>query len=95
MEKTQEGTYVGVSVKALYDAGIDLEHCLIVTSGDNEIRYYDLYNKNSEFVCCDGEVCYVEKVGAEYITLRNESGENPVSFTLSQEETSICCYSSC
>ena len=59
MCRFEEGQYVAVSVKTLYESGVPLTYGTIVPDYDEKgkMNYYDLYNEDGEFACCDGEIC--------------------------------------
>lgn len=88
MYKFKEGQYVSVSIKALYESEMPLTYGAIVPDYDEkgEINYYDLYNEDGEFACCDGEICYIEQAGVVLLTLVNNEGESTVRITLTRDE---------
>ena len=58
------------------------------TSGESEDPYYfDLYNRNGELACMDGESCTLSRINGDgSLEFENKEGESSVSFTLSREE---------
>jgi len=63
-----------------YD-GIFIEH-------DDDGDYYDLVNRQGDFLCCDGETCTVRNIH-NIFTKGIQLDNNGMTFTLSDEEFNI------
>ena len=94
MNNLKEGQEVCISVKALYDNNPLLTFGKIIPDFDENgnINYYDLYNSDWEFACCDGEVVAIDQIGSELITFRNDNGEYRAYFTLTIDEVNLALF---
>ena len=68
----------------------NLLFCEIVP--DVTADYYDLYNKNGELACLDGEEVLIDRIGKVTVTFRNDNGEESVYFYLTHEEADKAIY---
>jgi len=98
--KVNEGDFVCVSLKEIYDfitdkERVDEEGNLHILEDGLGIRhyddYYDLIGDDGNVVCCDGEMCRVEKVSRNgTITLSNEDSYSCTQeFILSEDEADV------
>lgn len=87
-----EGKEVCVSLKALQDIHEDLFFGKVVHDRSQYWDFYDFYNKSGELACMDGERITVDQVGETALTFRNDNGEHPVYFMLSQKEADAAIF---
>jgi hypothetical protein len=84
------GNEYGISIETIYrNFGCSLRYASIkCTAGESEDPYYfDLYNRNGELGCMDGESCTLSRINGDGgLEFENKEGESSVSFTLSREE---------
>lgn len=90
----REGQTVCVSAKALFESDSFLDYGTIVIDYDEKgnLQYYDIYNEDGEFACCDGEECIIEQIGEWLITLVNNNGDSAVRLTLTKDEASTALF---
>lgn len=78
---------VCISIEALYDKyGNNTSVNTINVSHSNGCEYYDLYNKDGELACMDGETVTVFQENEHFVSFVNKYGETDVFFDLTPEE---------
>lgn len=87
----KEGQDIGVCIKSLYDNFENLTFAKVVPDFDEngDMNYYDLYNDDGLFACCDGEICTVEYVSDNLVNFVNRNGETDARFTLTKREVEV------
>ncbi len=81
----QEGQKYCINTKRLFETG---NGKLTFGKIENVDDYYDLYNANGDLACCMCETVVVDQVGPSLVSLKSDSGEGTVYFSLTHEEFS-------
>lgn len=77
---------VAVSVECLYEQDSLDTDLVVEKSADGDSEWYDLKDYFGNLLCMDGEVCEIEEVTDDVVTLTNRNGEFDVRFCLSHKD---------
>lgn len=93
MTEYRKGQKIGISLSELYKYSSDISCGYIDHDDDDgEDGYYDLYNRDGEVVCMDGETCIIKDVLDYGLVLINDDGLTPKEFTLNYAEIGVAVF---